>query len=222
MKIVAYYRVSTTKQERSGLGLEAQQDALRRFAEGRSAPIIGQFTEIESGKINARPQLAAALAVCKLKRATLVIAKLDRLSRKVAFISGLMESGVPFLAADIPDASPFELHIRAAMAEEESRKISERTKAALAVAKARGVKLGTPAPPTDTSAATAAHTAQAQAFAEMIRPHVAALQEEGFSLRGIARRLNEEDIPTITGKRWQDTQVRNLLKSKERDRTEAA
>ena len=150
--------------------------------------------------------------MCRLKRATLVIAKLDRLSRKVAFISGLMESGVPFIAADIPDASPFELHIRAAMAEEESRKISERTKAALAVAKARGVKLGTPAPPTDTGAATAARIAQAQSFADLLRPHVAALHEEGLSLRGIARRLNEEQIPTITGRRWQDTQVRNLLK----------
>jgi len=141
-RFAAYYRVSTPRQGISGLGLEAQRAAaLRHIGTGE---MTAEYTEVESGKRNEnRPKLKAALEHCRRCRAILLIASLDRLARNV-FISGLMESGVPFVAADMPPATPFEIHIRAAMAEEEARKISQRTKCALAAAKARGVKLGNP------------------------------------------------------------------------------
>lgn len=138
---IAYLRVSTDRQGKSGLGLEAQQEAVSLFARGDDA-IIATLVEIESGRNSERPQLAAALRQCRQFGATLLIAKLDRLARDVAFVATLMKSDVRFIAADMPEADPFRLHIESAIAEEESRKISARTKAALAAAKARGVKLG--------------------------------------------------------------------------------
>src|SRR6266550_4520689 len=141
---VAYYRVSTDAQGRSGLGLEAQREAVARHVGGASGRIIAEFEEIESGKKNDRPKIAAAISTSRLKRATLVIAKLDRLARNVAFVSNLMESGVDFVACDNPHATRLTIHILAAVAEHEREMISERTKAALAAAKARGVKLGNP------------------------------------------------------------------------------
>jgi DNA invertase Pin-like site-specific DNA recombinase len=139
---VAYYRVSTDKQGASGLGLEAQQAAVQSYLNGGRWRLVAEFTEVESGKRNNRPRLAEALAVCRRRKATLVIAKLDRLARNVHFISGLLETGVNFVATDCPNDDRFMLHIRAAIAEDEARKISNRTKAALAAAKARGVELG--------------------------------------------------------------------------------
>src|SRR5689334_19296244 len=145
-RFVAYYRVSTEKQGRSGLGLDAQQDAVARYLNGGEWELLETFTEQETGKganaLDRRPQLRAALDYARKAKATLVIAKLDRLSRNVAFVATLMESGVPFVAVDMPHAKTFELHIRAALAEEERRMISERTRAAMVAAKARGVVLG--------------------------------------------------------------------------------
>src|SRR3954469_9367606 len=141
-KFVAYYRVSTAKQGASGLGLEAQQDAVRAHLNGGSWQLVAEVVEVESGKRNDRPKLAEALRLCRLHGATLIIAKLDRLARNVAFISNLMESGVEFTAVDFPQANRLTVHILAAVAEHEAKAISTRTKDALAAAKARGTKLG--------------------------------------------------------------------------------
>src|SRR5215212_5938451 len=139
---ISYCRVSTDQQGRSGLGLEAQQSAVAQHVASVGGRIVGEFVEVESGRRNDRPQLAAALEACRKRRAVLVIAKLDRLARNVAFVSGLMESGVEFVAADMPTVTKLTVHILAAVAEEEARMISARTKVALQAAKARGVKLG--------------------------------------------------------------------------------
>src|ERR1700750_2536505 len=141
-KFVAYFRVSTQKQGASGLGIEAQQEAVRTYLNGGRWKLVGEFKEVESGKRNDRPALAEALAMCRIHGATLIIAKLDRLARNVAFISNLMESGVEFTAVDFPQANRLTIHILAAVAEHEAAMISARTKAALGAAKARGVVLG--------------------------------------------------------------------------------
>src|ERR671916_3049559 len=141
-KFVAYYRVSTEKQGRSGLGLEAQQEAVRSYLNGGSWQLMAEVVEVESGRKNDRPRLAEALRLCRLHGAILIIAKLDRLARNVAFISNLMESGVEFTAVDFPQANRLTVHILAAVAEHEAKAISERTRAALTAAKARGKRLG--------------------------------------------------------------------------------
>jgi DNA invertase Pin-like site-specific DNA recombinase len=141
-QFVAYYRVSTDRQGRSGLGLDAQREAVRAHLAGHSGALQAEFCEIESGKRSDRPQLAAAIAAAKKAKATLIIAKLDRLARNVHFISGLMESGVDFVAADNPHANKLMVHLLAAFAEHEREQISQRTKDALAAAKARGARLG--------------------------------------------------------------------------------
>ena len=138
-KFVAYYRVSTDRQGRSGLGLEAQRRAVLDFLDGGRWELVEEFQEVESGKRNDRPELARALAACRLHDATLIIAKLDRLARNVAFVSNLMESRVEFVAVDFPQANRLTVHILAAVAEHEREMISQRTRAALAAAKARGV-----------------------------------------------------------------------------------
>ncbi len=145
-KIVAYYRVSTKKQGASGLGLEAQRAAVQNYAQASGGVIAAEYTEVESGKLAARPILARALAQARRGRARLVIAKLDRLSRNVAFLSTLMEAGCEFTACDNPNANKLTIHILAAVAESEARLISERTKASLAAARARGVVLGSARP----------------------------------------------------------------------------
>src|SRR3954470_682484 len=142
MRTVAYYRVSTDKQGRSGLGLDAQREAVRAFLDGKGWPPVAEFVEVESGKRKDRPKLTEAMAACRLYGATLVIAKLDRLARNVAFVSALMESGVEFVAADFPQANRLTIHILAAVAEHEAEMVSKRTKDALAAAKARGQRLG--------------------------------------------------------------------------------
>jgi DNA invertase Pin-like site-specific DNA recombinase len=141
-KFVVYYRVSTQKRGRSGLGLEAQREAVLNYLNGGNWSTAAEFTEVESGKRSDRPEFAKALAACRLHRATLVIAKLDRLARKVHFVSNLMESGVEFVAADNPHANKLTIHILVAMAEHEAEMISDRTKKALAAAKKRGTVLG--------------------------------------------------------------------------------
>jgi DNA invertase Pin-like site-specific DNA recombinase len=198
-RFITYYRVSTAEQGRSGLGLEAQRTAVEDWLNGGRHTVLAEFIEIESGRRSDRPKLAEALALCRRKKATLVIAKLDRLARNVAFIANLMESGVPFVAVDRPHAKPFELHIYAAMAEEEARQISARTKAALAAAKARGVVLGNPNLADQRGRAIESNRGHADARAAKVAPMLLALQRDGLSLNAIARELNQRGVPTITG-----------------------
>jgi DNA invertase Pin-like site-specific DNA recombinase len=218
-KFIAYYRVSTDRQGRSGLGLEAQQRAVADYLNGGDWELIESFTEVESGRGKAakRPQLAKALAAAKRHKATLVIAKLDRLARNVHFISGLMETKVPFVAADRPAASPFELHIYAAMSEEEGRVIAARTKAALAAAKRRGVKLGKTG-----KALAERHKVAADRFAVKMAPKIIGLQKQGFSIQRIADRLNADGVPTAKGANWHGPTVHRLIKRLEAAQLEDA
>jgi len=206
---VAYYRVSTARQGQSGLGLDAQRDAVQRFI-GVSGSLAAEFTEIESGRrASNRPQLQAALAECRRTRATLVIARLDRLARNVAFVAGLMESGVDFVAVDMPTANRLTIHILAAVAENEQALISARTKAALAVAKARGTRLGNPRWPESIATARAARTASPTP------PHLVALMQQlrtqGKTLRAIADALNSLNSRGKRGGAWNASTVRAEL-----------
>jgi DNA invertase Pin-like site-specific DNA recombinase len=205
-KFVAYYRVSTQRQGRSGLGLEAQQTAVRDYLNGGDWRLVAEVTEVESGKRSDRPKLAEALKLCRLHGATLIVAKLDRLARNVAFLSNLMESGVEFHAVDFPQANRLTVHILAAVAEHEAKMISERTKAALAAAKKRGVKLGGDRGRTITEAmrkaAKAALQDRARARAIDLAPTIKDLQAAGkTSLRALADGLNDRGIPTAWGSR---------------------
>jgi DNA invertase Pin-like site-specific DNA recombinase len=216
---IAYYRVSTAEQGRSGLGLAAQATAVRDYLNGGRWKLCGEFTETESGKRSDRPQLAKALAACRLRRATLVIAKLDRLARNVAFIANLMEAGVDFVAVDMPAATPFTIHILAAVAQQEAVAISARTKAALAAAKARGVKLGgdrgnLPAVAAKgAKASLEARQEKAAARAHDLAGVIAELRAEGrSSLSQIADGLNGRGITAPRGGAWRVGQVHTLLK----------
>jgi DNA invertase Pin-like site-specific DNA recombinase len=186
---IAYYRVSTDKQGRSGLGLEAQQAAVAAYLACTGGTVADSFTEVESGGKDDRPQLAKALEACRRQKLPLLIAKLDRLARSVFVISGLMRSKVEFCACDMPDANSFTLHIFAAMAEQESKMISERTKAAMKAAKARGVRLG--APEVALGLARRQSVAATDRFAEGVWPVIEALREEGLNLSAVAEELNE-------------------------------
>lgn len=213
-RFVAYYRVSTDRQGQSGLGLEAQRAAVMGFVTGRGE-LTAEFTEVESGRKAERPQLTAALDACRRGRATLVIAKLDRLARNVAFVARLMESGAEFVAVDNPHATKLLIHLLAAFAEHERDQISSRTKAALAAAKARGVKLGSPAPAMAAAAGRAvlsikAATARARAAQQVHRLH-----QEGRSLRAIAEALNAQGVPTLRGRQWHASTIRALLRRDE-------
>lgn len=219
MKVVAYYRVSTAAQGRSGLGLEAQQAAVAQFCGGRGCDILGEFTEVESGKVNSRPELTKALHLAKVTGATLVVAKLDRLSRNVAFLAALQESGAPFVAADMPEANELTIHIMAAVAQAERKAISRRTKEALAAAKARGAKLGNPngaaalvSADKGNVASLVAIKAGADRFAADLEPIVADIMGKGTtSLRTIASELNRRGIVTRRGGAWHPATVRDLL-----------
>lgn len=209
---IAYYRVSTPRQGRSGLGLEAQQQAVRVFLHGHGELIIESFTEIESGRKNDRPQLAAALDACRKNKAALVIAKLDRLARNVHFISGLMESGVEFIAVDMPEANRLTIHILAAVAEHERETISQRTKVALQAAKTRGTKLGSPDPKKGAAIRSQALRDKADRFAASVLPIIQGLQAEGIaSHKALAKALNARGILTANKRKWYGTTVRNLL-----------
>jgi len=214
MRFVAYYRVSTDKQGQSGLGLEAQKEAVRAFLAGKGWPPVAEFVEIESGRKADRPQLAAALAACRLHKATLVIAKLDRLARNAAFLLNLRDAGVDFVACDMPDANRLTVGIMALVAEDEAERISARTKAALAAAKARGVKMGgfRGYAPTDEDRAQAALAKREKAKRPDLLPIIDAIRAEGItSASGIARALNERGIPTSRGGLWQAVQVQRFL-----------
>lgn len=210
---VTYLRVSTRKQGDSGLGLEAQKTAVSRHCSEVGGTILGEFVEVESGKNDDRPRLAEAMKLCRLTGAVLLIAKLDRLGRDAAFLLGLAKAGIEFEAADMPNANRMTVGIMAVVAEQEREMISQRTKAALAAAKARGVKLGGwrggSAP--DHTKATHARIRKADAFAASVLPIIQGMQAEGMSLRSIAAALTDRGIRTARGGAWTATAVTNLL-----------
>jgi DNA invertase Pin-like site-specific DNA recombinase len=218
-KFVAYYRVSTQKQGTSGLGLEAQRTAVLDYLNGGNWNLVEEVTEIESGKDNSRPELAKALALCRIHNATLIIAKLDRLARNVAFISNLMESGVEFTAVDFPQANRLTVHILAAVAEHEAAMISARTKAALAAAKARGVVLGgdragiiASQSPKGRAISLARRRERAAKRAADLAPVIADIRQAGAtSLRQIASALNNRGITSPRGGTWSAVQVQRIL-----------
>jgi DNA invertase Pin-like site-specific DNA recombinase len=214
-KYVVLYRVSTSGQSRSGLGLEGQQESVRRFLRPDDK-VVGSFTEVESGRSQERPQLAAAMAACRVLGARLLIAKLDRLARDVAFIAAMMKSDIKFTAVDMPDADPFRLHIEAAISEEEARKISARTKTALAAARERGMRLGGYRGRSPTEAERAAGLAVRQQAARARAAGLRAILDEikgsgAGTLAAIADALNQRLIPAPRGGAWGAAQVRRVL-----------
>jgi DNA invertase Pin-like site-specific DNA recombinase len=215
--IVSYLRVSTARQGRSGLGIEAQRAAVARFADVEGYGIVREFIEIETGKgadaLSRRPQLTIALADAKKRKCAVVVAKLDRLSRDVHFISGLMAHRVQFIVAELgPDVDPFLLHLYAAIAEKERNVIAGRTKSALAAAKARGVILGGPKLSEAREAAQVAIKANADQHASRVLPLIRAAQKHGASsLRDIADALNARGVSTARGGKWYATSVKNML-----------
>jgi DNA invertase Pin-like site-specific DNA recombinase len=215
--LIGYVRVSTGAQGRSGLGIEAQREALARFAASEGFELERVYTEIETGKgadaLERRPQLAAALAEARRQRCAVAVAKLDRLSRDVHFISGLMAQRVPFLVAELgPDVDPFILHLFAALAEKERAMISVRTRAALAAAKARGVKLGGPKLKQAREAALEVVQASAERHAANVLPIIREVQRAGaHTLRAVAEALNARGVSTARGGRWHAQTVANVL-----------
>ncbi len=215
---VAYYRVSTDRQGKSGLGLDAQRAAVDAYLNGGNWTLAETFTEVESGRRNDRPELAMALDLCRRKKATLVIAKLDRLARNVAFIANLMDADVDVVAVDMPEANRFTLHIMAAMAEHEAAQVSQRTKAALKAAKARGRALGWSIPSRRKEQARASrrgaagNRAKADQHAANVLPVIRDIERAGVTtLQGIAEALNARGIKTARSRRWYASTIRNLL-----------
>lgn len=222
MKAISYIRVSTQKQGRSGLGIEAQRERINDFAQREGFEIIEEFSEVETGKgsdaLDRRPQLAAALEIAKKHDAKIIIAKLDRLSRDVHFISGLMLEKVPFLVTELGvNTDPFMLHIYAALAEKERALISERTKAALKAAKARGVTLGNPNLGLARRKSNQANRSAADAFARRTYPTIKSFKDQGYSLRQIAKQLNEQGQRTARDGKWQAVQVSAIIKRMEQN-----
>lgn len=213
MPYIAYYRVSTQRQGASGLGLDAQRVTVGDFL--RSEAPIDEYTEVESGRKTDRPQLAAAIEACHLYGATLLVAKLDRLARNAFFLHQLQHAGVKFACCDMPDANDLTIHILAAVAEDEAKRISARTKAALAAAKRRGVKLGTPANLRNGGAgrerSLAVRAARARERAQRLAPVLTALQGQGMGLHAMARELDRRRIPAARGGRWSAAQVKRVV-----------
>ena len=217
-KFVSYLRVSTQRQGKSGLGLEAQRQAVTDYLNGGRWKLVQEVIEVESGKRKDRPELLRALALCRVHGAKLLIAKLDRLARNVAFIANLMEAGVEFEAVDLPQANRLTLHVMAALAEHEAAAISARTKAALAAAKARGKQLGgyrwdiQRVARRGNKASATVRAEQANKRSQDILPVIDAIKAEGnTSLREIAAALNERGITTPRGGEWSATQVQRVL-----------
>lgn len=220
-KAVAYYRVSTKRQSASGLGMDAQRKAVEDCCRQRGLDLVAPpFEEVESGKRSDRPELAKAIERCKLTGATLVVAKLDRLSRNIGFLTALQESGIKFIAADMPEANELTVHVMAAVAQAERKAISRRTKEALAAAKARGQKLGNPNGAAvlrrhggGAKLGAEARAKEAERFAISLKPTIERLRGEGHqSLGALAKALNAEGILTPTGREtWHPSGVRNLL-----------
>ena len=226
-RIVAYLRVSTRRQGESGLGLDAQQAAVAAYAEAQNAITIATYVEVESGKLADRTELQKAVAHAKRSKATLVVAKLDRLARNMAFLATLMDSGVEFVACDNPHANRLTVHILAAVAEDEARRISDRTKAALAAAKRRGIKLGSHRPghwgdPARQAArlnglargrlrsAQVRRLAAREAYVDLFRP-IARMRARGLSYQRIADQLNEQRHTTRRGAKWSAMAVKRAF-----------
>jgi DNA invertase Pin-like site-specific DNA recombinase len=215
-KFVAYFRVSTDRQGKSGLGLDAQRDRITTFLNGGNWSLIGEFTEIESGRVNERPALEQAVKLCKREKATLVVATLDRLTRDLAFGATLLnDTKVRFVCADFPEASREMLQMRMVFAEWEARKIGERTKAALHELKKKGVKLGSPTPEIGSAAGIKRIQQNADAYAEKVGPVVRdIIRKTGAkTLRDIAEELSLRGVETPRGNtEWYASSVSNLLK----------
>ncbi|MCW5550866.1 MAG: recombinase family protein [Verrucomicrobiae bacterium] len=211
-KFVAYYRVSTTKQGINGLGMDAQRDAVARYLNGGDWKLIAEFAEVESGKRNDRQEMEKAIALCRKEGATLLIAKLDRLARNAAFLLNLRDSGVAFVAADMPHADKFTVGIMALVAEKERDMISQRTRDGLAAARRRGIKLGNPRPAQALKVAQAANLASADAYARRLLPVVKEIRAAHVTaLRQIAQCLNARGYKTPHGKAFKAQSVKNLL-----------
>ena len=214
-RFVAYYRVSTDRQGKSGLGLDAQRKAVMDYLNGGSWELVADYVEVESGKHSDRPQLKAALDACRKHKAKLVIAKLDRLSRNLAFIATLMEAGVEFIAVDNPHANRLTVHILAAVAQHEREMISDRTRAALQAAKARGRRLGNPRPAEASRRGSEAMQVLADRFAANILPVIEQIRATGTaSANAIAGQLNSRGIKTARGGKWTHVQVAHVLARK--------
>ena len=218
MKFIAYYRVSTVKQGQSGLGLEAQQNAVADYLKSNTGELVTEYTEVQSGSKDNRPELQAALRQCRLTGATLLIAKLDRLSRNRSFLMSVQDSSVRFVAVDMPEANHFTVGLMACLADYESELISERTKSALQAAKARGVKLGNPklaeVRHTDTTAASEARANKAKHRNAEIREIINEMRdsaETDLSLRDLTGMLNAAGYKTSRGKEWHPTSVSRVL-----------
>ena len=215
-KFVAYYRVSTLRQGQSGLGIDAQRKTVSDFLNGGNWSLVEEFVEVESGSGKKhRPQLEAAIAACKKHKATLIVAKLDRLYRNVHFVTKLMEDTVKFKCCDMPEANNLTIHILAAVAEHEREVISERTKVALAALKARGVELGSPTPEIGSKAGNKAKVEKADKYAFNVKPIINSLIESGSAttLREVAKALQNRGIKTPRGGEvWHPSQVSNIMK----------
>lgn len=205
-RFIAYYRVSTERQGRSGLGLDAQRSAVGDYLRQTGSTLAADFVEVETGRRNDRPELAKALAACRKLKARLIIAKLDRLSRNLAFIAALMDSGVEFVAVDNPHANKLTIHILAAVAQHERELIGERTRAALQAAKRRGVRLGL----NGSQNLAPAYREAAEERTRALAPVLAEL--DGLSARQIAQHLTARGVPTPAGGRWHAQSVRRVLR----------
>ena len=211
-KFVAYYRVSTSKQGLNGLGMDSQKELIKNYLNGGRWALLAEFAEVESGKRANREELMKAIALCRKQKATLVIAKLDRLARNAAFLLNLRDSGVDFVAVDMPHADKFTVGIMALVAEKERDLISQRTKDGLAAAKRRGIRLGNPNPAEAIRCALEANVKRANHYAENLLPVVREIQRAGVStLRGIANCLNVRGFKTPRGSTFAPQSVKNLL-----------
>jgi DNA invertase Pin-like site-specific DNA recombinase len=211
-KFAVYYRVSTARQGASGLGLDAQRASVAQYVAAVSGEVVAEFQEVESGRKsdNARPELAKALTECKKTGAHLLVAKLDRLARSVHFVSGLMQAKVRFVACDLPEANDLTIHIMAAFAEHEAKRIGERTRDALAAAKKRGVELGKTGQ-ANLNRHLGERKATADGFAERLRREVRGMQAEGLTTAEMVRELNAKGITTAQGGRWQQVQLSRVI-----------
>lgn len=213
-KFIAYYRVSTQKQGQSGLGLEAQKQSVMNYLNGGEWELLQEFTEIETGKgadaLDKRPQLKLAIELCKKQKATLVIAKLDRLARNVHFVSGLIETGIEFVAADMPQANKVMIQMHAVMSEWERDQISARTKAALAAAKARGVVLGA-AGPANLKRNVEQRQEAANQFAQRLHGVVTGMKSRGLTQRAMVAELNTLGVKTARGGQWSLIQLQRVI-----------
>lgn len=210
---VTYFRVSTARQGTSGLGLDAQRRTVAQYLAGGPKTALAEFVEVETGKganaLEKRPELRKALELCKRSGATLLIAKLDRLARNVHFVSGLMESKVKFVACDLPEANQLTIHIMAAFAEHEARRISERTRDALAAAKVRGVVLGATGP-ANLKRHTRGRQDAATAFSARMQPLLNGFKSQGLTQRAMVAELNALEIKTPRGGSWSLKQVQRV------------